>query len=330
MRYQVEILTQENTMALLEVLDRHGVPYDKEETKIRYDLLMKGLRRDPKFNEELEAFRKEAPQKGGADFNIPIPVKMTKGDFLGSEARWFVEVMGSPYAQVVIRLLFMVLFFLSFVENIPLVGSVLSAVLDVVLAGGRILIKSIQKMIPPVVGLIPLPYMSFVGIIMASIVGMLLWPILAMISFSRQDFTSAIESFIRVIPPPMGDAIADTFLDANRTIYKLNEKRKKLVDDVVNGLNTIMFLGKQTGTKIGEGAETLITKAKEVVAAPLPSKAKEATSKLPSLPVLPTTNSPALPAKSTRMSFPPLRKGGRFSRKVHKNSKWRKTRRQNN
>ena len=280
-----------NIMALLEVLDRHGVPYDKEETEKRYDLLIKGLRRDPNFEKEIAEFKKNVPKRGGAD-EIPIPVKMTEGDFLGSEARWFVEVMGSPYAQVAIRLLFMVLFFVSYLENIPVFGSILSAILDVTLAGGRILIKTVQKMIPPALGIIPLPFMSVVGLAIAATVGMLLWPVLAMISFSRQDFTSAIESFLRVIPPPLGDAIADAFLDANRTVYKLNDKRKKLAEDLTNGLRTIMDVGNQAGTKIGEGAETLITKAKEVAAKPI--------------------------------------RGGRFSRKAHKKSKWRKTRRQNN
>ncbi len=292
-------------MALLEVLDRHGVEYDKDEVQKRHDLLIKGLRRDPSFEKDLAEFKKQAPKRGGADEDIPIPVKMTKDDFLGSEARWFVEVMGSPYAQVVIRLLFTVLFFVSYLENIPMFGSILSAVLDVTLAGGRILVKTLQKMIPPVVGIIPLPFMSFVGMAIAATIGMLLWPILAMISFSRQDFTSAIESFLRVIPPPLGDAIADTFLDANRTVYKLNEKRKKLADDLVTGLKSVMDIGNQAGTKIGEGAEKLITTAKEVASRPVP---------VPSVP---------------KISFPPTRRGGRFSRKVHKKSKWQKTRRQN-
>lgn len=302
-----------NTMALLEVLDRHGVQYDKEEVGKRLNLLMKGLRRDPNFSKELDAFKKESPQKGGGMYDIPIPVKMTEGDFLGSEARWFVDVMGSPYAQVVVRTLFMVLFFISYLEKIPVFGSVLSAVLDVALAGGRILIKTVQKMIPPVVGIIPLPFMSFVGLALAATIGMLLWPILAMISFSRQDFTSAIESFLRVIPPPIGDAIADAFLDANRTVYKLNEKRKKLVEDFTGALKSIMDVGNQAGTKIGEGAEKLITTAKEVASRPVP--------KMPALP----TSLPSVP----KVSLPPLptSRGGRFSRKVHKKSKWRKTQR---
>jgi hypothetical protein len=296
-------------MALLEVLDRHGVPYDKEEVGKRYDLLIKGLRRDPNFETELTAFKKEAPKRGGAESDIPIPVKMTKDDFLGSEARWFVEVMGSPYAQVVVRLLFMVLFFVSYLENIPVFGSILSAILDVTLAGGRVLIKTLQKMIPPVIGIIPLPFMSIVGLAIAATVGMLLWPVIAMISFSRQDFTSAIESFLRIIPPPIGDAIADAFLDANRTVYKLNEKRKKLVEDLTTGLRSIMDVGNQAGTKIGEGAETLIAKAKEVANRPVPSV---------TLPKVPS------------VTLPKLTRGGRFSRKAHNKRKWRRTRRQNN
>jgi hypothetical protein len=309
-------------MAFFEVLDRNGVKYDKEETQKRYDLLIKGLRRDPNFSKELEAFKKEAPMKGG---QIPIPIKMEKGDFLGSEARWFIQVMGSPYAQVVIRMLFMVLFFLSYVESIPVFGSILSAALDITLAGGRILIKNIQKYTPLMVSLIPLPYMNLVGIAVAAALGMLLWPLLAMISFSRQDFTSAIESFIRVIPPPIGDAIADTFLDANRTVYRLNEKRKKLVDDLSEGLEMLMNVGNQAGTKIGEGAQKLITTAKTVAEKPpapveTPAPAAE--------PTPAPAPAPEPVAEQKKIAFPPMpvrRRGGRFSRKPQKKSKWPKT-----
>lgn len=292
-------------MALLKVLDRHGVPYDKEEVGKRLDLLMKGLRRDPKFSTELEAFRKESPQKAGGQYDIPIPIKMTQGDFLGSEARWFIEVMGSPYIQVAVRVLFLGLFFLSAIENIPIAGSIVGAALDIITTSGRVLIKTIQKIIPVSFALVPLPYMNFVGMGVAAAIGLLLWPIIAMVSLSRQDFTSAIESFIRIIPPPIGDGLADTFLDANRAAYRLNEKRKKVADDLVSGLKTIMAVSKQTGTKIGEGATALITKAREAAAKPVPAS---------------TAVSP---------SETPAKVGGRFSRKVHKKSKWRKTRRRN-
>ena len=302
-------------MALLEVLDRHGVKYDKEEAKERLDLVIKGLRRDPAFESELAEFKKKKPQKGGGEYDIPIPVKMTKGDFLGSELRWFVNVMGSPYAQVVVKLLFMVLFFLSYLENIPVVGSILSAVLDVMLAGGRILIKTVQKALPPMFGLIPLPYMSMVGIVLASVFGMLVWPVLAIISFSRQDFTSAIESYIRIVPPPIGDALADAFLDANRTVYKLNEKRKKLTEDIVGGLQTLMGVGKGLGSRVTQGAKTMVSELKTIAETP----ASAPPSAPPTAPPTAPPSAPSVPAPT----------GGRqrFSRKRRTNSKWKTTRR---
>lgn len=305
-------------MALLEVLDRHGVKYDKEEAKERLDLVLKGLRRDPAFESELAAF-KAKPQKGGAD-EIPIPVKMTQGDFLGSEARWFVEVMGSPYARVVVRMLFAVLFFLSYLENIPVFGSILSAVLDVMLAGGRILVKSVQKALPPLIGLIPLPYMSMVGIMLAAVFGMLVWPVLAIISFSRQDFTSAIESYIRIVPPPMGDALADAFLDANRTVYKLNEKRKKLTEDIVGGLQSLMGLGKNLGSRVTQGAQTLTSQLKSLPTPAVPTVPTPA----PAAPVPAPAPAPSAPAPE---ALKPTGGRQRFSRKKRRQTKWKTTRR---
>ncbi len=305
-------------MDLLKVLKRYDVPFNEAEATKRLGLLMKGLRRDPSFGPDLEKFKE---QTGGAEpassMEIPIPVKMTQGDFLGSEMRWFVEVMGSPYAQVVVRILFTVLFFLSYVENIPVVGSILSAALDVTLAGGRILIKSIQKALPPMIGLIPLPFMSIVGIAIASAFGLILWPILAIISFSRQDFTSAIESFVRVIPPPMGDALADAFLDANRTVYKLNEKRKKLTEDVVNGLQVVMSLGDKVGAKVADGAQKLTSQLKALPAVPNVSQLKE------SLPAVPNVSQlkeslPAVPSTGARRD--------RLSRKKRTQTKWKTSR----
>jgi hypothetical protein len=72
--------------------------------------------------------------------------------------------------------------------------------------------------------------------VLVSVIGMFVWTILATISFGRQDFTSAIESMLRIIPMPIGDALADSFLDVNRTVDQFNEKRVKLTDDVWNGM----------------------------------------------------------------------------------------------
>jgi hypothetical protein len=87
---------------------------------------------------------------------------------------------------------------------------------------------------------------------------------LAIISFSRQDFTTAIDSFIRVMPPPLGNTIADVFLEANRTVYRLNEKRQKLAADISNGLSGLMNLVEGSSSAFRKGAQTLSDRTKEV------------------------------------------------------------------
>ncbi len=183
---------------------------------------------------------------------IPIKPTKTPGDFLGTGARWWVKAAASPYLGTLVKLTFMFMFFTSFLEATPLVGSVLSVALDATLAGGRILVKILQKGIPVVFGLIPLPGAQLFGMVLVSVVGMFVWTIFAVISFSRQDFTSAIDSMLRIIPMPIGDALADAFLDMNRTVDQMNDKRIKLTEDVWNGL----LLVQDFGTQIAEYFQT--------------------------------------------------------------------------
>ena len=188
---------------------------------------------------------------------IPVKAKKTPGDFLGNGARWWVKAAASPYLGTLVKLTFMFMFFISYLESTPLIGSVLSVALDATLAGGRILVKIIQKGLPAMLGLIPLPYMQLGGVALVSVIGMFVWTILAVISFSRQDFTSAIDSMLRIIPMPIGDSLADSFLDMNRTVDQFNEKRIKLTDDVWNGL----LLVQQFFTQIAEYFQTTSTEA---------------------------------------------------------------------
>jgi hypothetical protein len=188
---------------------------------------------------------------------IPVKVKKTPGDFLGNGARWWVKAAASPYLGTLVKLTFFFMFFISFLESTPLVGSVMSVALDATLAGGRILVKILQKGVPAMLGLIPLPYMQIVGVVLVSVVGMFVWTILAVISFSRQDFTSAIDSMLRIIPMPIGDALADSFLDMNRTVDQFNDKRIKLTEDVWNGL----LLVQQFGTQIAQYFQTQSSEA---------------------------------------------------------------------
>lgn len=275
-----------------------------DKIRARTQLFLDAMRRKKGVEQRIKEYKES--QEGGAEEEntIPIPVVPSKDDFLGPQLRWFVEVMGSPYAQVIVRMLFTVLFFISYVEKLPVFGGILSAVLDLTVTGGRILIKTVQKMIPPAIGLIPLPYMSFVGMGVAAVFGLLLWPVIAIISFSRQEFVTAIEAMMRIIPPPLGDVIADAFLDANRTVARMNDRRKKVTEDIIAGLKSIMDLGADAKDKVVSGADTLIERLPKIAA------------------------NPPAPAEPSATPAPATTGGQSLSRKRRRKHKWRTQRKQ--
>lgn len=246
-------------MVLKDVLQQHNIPLpdDYEE---RFDVLISGLKKDKNYESKLAKFKLQA----GGQEDMPKETK-ERDDFLGPKLRWFVDAMGSPYAQTIIRTLFMVIFFLSYLESIPIFGSILSAVLDVMVMGGKALTKTIQKIIPPTLAIIPLPYMNFVGMGVAAVFGLFVWPIVALVSFSRQDFTAAVDSYVRILPPPIGDMIADNFLEINRTVARLDTKRQKLATDISSALSSIASASKDISTNVSEGATKLAQKTQDAV-----------------------------------------------------------------
>ena len=331
-------------MGLKEVLQEHKVPLPDDFDE-RFDIVISALRNKPDVDEKLKAYR----SRGGAEVSAP-PMKTDKNDFLTPSVKWFLETMTSPAARTVLQSLFAVIFIVSYLESIPVFGSILSTALDVMTAGTKSLVKTIQKALPPLFGLIPLPFMSLIGMSLASIFGLVVWPIVAMVSFSRQDFAAAVDSSIRVIPPPIGDAIADSFLEVNRMAGRINEKRIKLANDISSALGSIATAATGVSTSVKEGAQTLATKTQEAAidTAAKISAAKDRASevKLPSVttPTIAETKLPtgvmeelkpvfteSVPASKVveRKSFEPVpvRKGGKkLSRKTPMKSKW-KTRR---
>jgi hypothetical protein len=247
---------------------------------------------------------------------IPIKPKKTPGDFLGNGARWWVKAAASPYLGTLVKLTFMFMFFTSFLEATPLIGSVLSVALDATIAGGRILVKILQKGIPLMFGLIPLPGAQLFGMILVSVVGMFVWTIFAVVSFSRQDFTSAIDSMLRIIPMSIGDALADGFLDLNRTVDQMSEKRIKLTEDVWNGLLLVQDFGTQvaeyfqtTGSeaykRVKSGSDTLLDAVRGIrggvptatpATGPVPEPVPTATPVTPEAPAPPAPVTPEAPA----------------------------------
>jgi hypothetical protein len=283
-------------MGLRDTLEKHNVPIPDDFDE-RLDIIIAGLKRKSNYKQKLEKFKHH---RGGAEPPpVAPPVVPDSEDYLGPRLRWFLTAVTSPYARTMLQGIFMVVFFVSYLEKIPVFGSILSASLDVILAGGKTMVKSVQSILPAAIGVIPLPYASMVGIAMAALFGFIVWPIFAIISLSRQDFVAAIESYIRMIPPPIGDMLANTFLEGNRAVARIDEKRIKLGNDIANALGQISSITNSISSSMKEGFETLAKQTQEAA-----SKAQGSIPKLPKVPPMPTM--PKLPTVPTVPPMPTM------------------------
>jgi hypothetical protein len=273
-------------MGLRDILKKHNIPLPADFDE-RVALLTRGLRRDPNFKRDLATYSR---QRGG-EAPEPPPLKVRdseKGDdYLGPRVRWVKDAMASPYARTLLSAVFAVVFFLSYLENTPIVGSILSATLDLMLMGGKMLTKTVQTLLPPAMGMIPLPYTSMVGIGLAAVFGMIMWPLLAIVSLSRQDFATATESFIRIIPPPFGEMLANTFTEGNRTVARLDEKRVKLGSDISVALTQLAGIAEGISASAQAGLKSLAEQTADV-AVKTSEKMSRARQALPAMPTVPT------------------------------------------
>lgn len=304
-------------MGLRDTLEKHKVPIPDDFDE-RLDIIVSGLKRKSNYKQKLEKFKqKHRPTsgphgtRGGAEPPpVAPPVVPDSEDYLGPRLRWFLTAVTSPYARTLLEGIFMVVFFVSYLEKIPVFGSILSASLDVILAGGKIMVKSVQSLLPAAIGVIPLPYTSMAGIAIAALFGFIVWPIFAIVSLSRQDFVAAIESFIRIIPPPVGDMIANTFLEGNRAVAKIDEKRIRLGNDVANGLTQLSTITNSVSSSMKEGFETLAKQTQEAALNAVPA--------VPKLPPLPTI--PSASTESQQVTLPTTTGG--FHRRTRRKA-WR-------
>ena len=295
-------------MGLRDTLEKHKVPIPDDFDE-RLDIIVSGLKRKSNYKQKLEKFKHH---RGGAEPPpVAPPVVPDSEDYLGPRLRWFLTAVTSPYARTLLEGIFMVVFFVSYLEKIPVFGSILSASLDIILAGGKIMVKSVQSLLPAAIGVIPLPYTSMAGIAIAALFGFIVWPIFAIVSLSRQDFVAAIESFTRMIPPPIGDMIANTFLEGNRAVAKIDEKRIRLGNDVANGLNQLSTITNSVSSSMKEGFETLAKQTQEAALNAVPA--------VPKLPPLPTI--PSASTESQQVTLPTVTKGG-FHRRTRRKA-WR-------
>ena len=245
-------------MGLKDILNSHNVelPDDFDE---REKLVIKCLRRDPDCDSALAEYKNKVG--GGAKIpsalssgNVKLP-NIDSEDWLGPRIRNFLDLITSPAARGILKTLFMVIFFVSYLESIPVAGNLLSVALDVMIAGSKMMTKVIQTNIPPMFGLLPIPYASMVGLVVSAMFGAIVWPIIAMVSLSRQDFAASIESYLRVIPPPFGSTIADMFMEANRMVARIDLKRQKLASDIANALRIIVEVVSDINDQISSNFE---------------------------------------------------------------------------
>jgi hypothetical protein len=136
-------------MGLKDVLERNKVPLPPDFDE-RMDIVIAALRRSPSYPEKMKAFKQKRKQRGG----------QSKEDWLGPQLQAFITGITSPAAQGILRSVFAVVFFVSYLEKIPIFGNILSAVLDLMIMGGKMMVKTVQKNLPPLIGLIPLPFMG--------------------------------------------------------------------------------------------------------------------------------------------------------------------------
>ena len=310
-------------MGLKDTLIKHNVPLPPDFDE-RMDVMVAILRRSPGYKEKIKSFKRKS---GGAAAPSPSPAtkvatpeeKVDTEDWLGPNMNRFIDVVTSPAARGLLQAIFAVVFVLKYLESLPVFGRILSTALDLQIMGGKMLIKTIQKSIPPLMGLIPLPYTALVGMVASAVFGMLVWPIVALVSLSRADFTAALDSILRVIPPPFGDSVADIFLEGNRAIARIDEKRVKLTRDIVQAYTMLSELLKDTSSNLSEGFSQLAESTQKA--------ASSAVANAPAVPAIPIRvvqePAPAAPAA------PPAPVGGkRLSRRARSNKKWRTMRTQ--
>lgn len=181
-------------------------------------------------------------------------------DFLGPWMRWFVNTVTSPNASVAkfgVRILMIVIFFVSYLENLPMVGGLLGAALDLTVGASKAATKLIQTGIVTLFGIIP--FGGLIGFMLATFFGWFAWTLISVISFSRQEFGESLSAIIHTAPYPMGNILGDTFDAGNQSLGKVQKNAGKIwgnIKDVLRYLGGTDEKAKAASEKIVSAVET--------------------------------------------------------------------------
>ena len=234
-------------------------------------------------------------------------------------------------------------FILKTIETSPGAGILVGVVMDAMLAGFSTAGEFFQNLVNLVPGF---------GPAIVAVFGIFFWPPLAMISFSRADFSEASEMYLKAIPFGIGKTLSTAFAKTDKFATKFGDKfgiikeesqqaLSKLKDTLNNAKQQIEEKNPNLIKSLRDKADVISTKALNT----LESKTEEAKDRFDASDLGTAYNAdrelarnaipeppkaPYVPGSSWKNAFNKKKTAGRkrlSTKKQHKNKTWRKTRR---
>jgi len=150
------------------------------------------------LREALQTKTEEGQSRGGAESFVD---DIGNGVTSGEHERIAVALQRFPQIVFVLRA----------VEDIPEFGELFGFAADVTTTGASVATDGFQAMM----GNVP-----FIGPGINALVGLFVWPILAVISLSRKQFSQSIEEFLKAIPLGLGQAMSRAFSKTDKLAGK--------------------------------------------------------------------------------------------------------------
>ena len=166
------------------------------------------------------------------------------------------------------------LFVLRTVEKIPAIGLLVGLVLDAMLTA----LSTGGEMVQNLVVLVP-----GAGPAIVAIFGMFFWPPVAMIAFSRADFSEATEIYLKAIPFGIGKILSTAFAKTDKFATKIGERLgliKAQVTGIVDKLKGAVTNAKSIVQEKTQGVVDGIKEKASAIGNTLGKKTEEVTDRL--------------------------------------------------
>jgi len=180
--------------------------------------------------------------------------------------------------QLFIRMIIPFVFVLDTLENVPMVGDLIGAALDVTAATLPVIASNVQTFTPALVGLIPLPMAGPVGIFLGWLFSLWFLWLAAVIGTSRKDFATALEATAGMVPvvgPALMrgvksvETVSTKFYNrADKISASISQAYGSLMSAVENAKNTVSSIASSSNMKIPSLASIKQT-ATEAVKTPM-------------------------------------------------------------